>query len=165
MKVIEMMVVVVATLAVVSAPGLVKAEDGYGCYNQVEHTCDCEATQETCSGDSFWTTLCGDFCGAPETATVVAGCLKSPENDEDALPMEPILSKCNPSGYKGVYPARNERWQHATQSCHLEEPQFGGTMRGLSPVPAPLHRRTTQDTPELDSLRRLPPCTRRALCV
>ena len=80
-----MLVVVLAAL--VSAP-LVKADDhdDYGCYNETTHTCDCEATEESCGADgddsSFWAAFCEDKCGAPEGATVVAGCLKSPEGGD-----------------------------------------------------------------------------------
>ena len=33
------------------------------------------------------------------------------EDDDPDMPKEPIKSANNPSGYKGVYPARNGRWQ------------------------------------------------------
>ena len=121
--------VVVLALALVSVPvvhaqeyGTAEETDkGYGCYNEIDHTCDCEATVEDCDGTegSFWTDLCGAKCDAPEEATVVAGCLKMPSEDgseHGGCSCSTPLSYCEEQGHL------------VTESCAC----FVGTFTSLS---------------------------------
>jgi len=96
MKMVQAMVMLVAVLAVVGTPAVQAQSYGssearnegevLGCYNEVEHTCDCSVTEMECAGieDSFWAPFCSGKCSAPEGVEVVAGCLKSPENDGES---------------------------------------------------------------------------------
>lgn len=51
-----------------------------GCYDQESNTCDCDATDATCVGDSqFMTNLCSGFCSIPDA---VPGCLQGQEDGD-----------------------------------------------------------------------------------
>ena len=99
-----------------TSPGKTKPTKSTVVANTVEETCSVQAAKADCATAGAALTLLSVSTSGLSDASPqsVADKLTSrPDEvaDIDDEPNKPIPSKNNPSGYKGVYPARGSRWQ------------------------------------------------------
>lgn len=99
-----------------TSPGKTKQTKSTVVANTIEETCSVQAARADCATAGAALTLLsvatsGSSDASPQSIADKLTSRPDEVADIEDEPNKPIPSKNNPSGYKGVYPARGSRWQ------------------------------------------------------